>query len=56
VRQYRYGFHGDIVKYFASIDVQTLRSLLARHIAFVPVQTVIVPDSPLGSAGGYCGE
>ena len=33
MRQYRYGFHGDIVKYFPSIDHQIARSLLARRIA-----------------------
>jgi retron-type reverse transcriptase len=32
-RQYRYAFHGDIVKYFPSIDVGILRGLLARRIA-----------------------
>ena len=30
MRQYRYAFHGDIVKYFPSIDHQILRGLLAR--------------------------
>lgn len=33
VRRYRYAFHGDIVKYFPSIDHQVLVSLLARRIA-----------------------
>jgi retron-type reverse transcriptase len=33
VRQYRYVFHGDVVKYFPSIDHQIMRSLLARRIA-----------------------
>jgi RNA-directed DNA polymerase len=32
-RKYRYAFHGDIVKYFASIDLQVLRGLLTRRIA-----------------------
>jgi retron-type reverse transcriptase len=32
-RQYRYAFHGDIVKYFPSIDLEILRGLLARRIA-----------------------
>lgn len=33
VQQYRYAFHGDIVKYFPAIDYQILRGLLAHHIA-----------------------
>ncbi len=33
VRQYRYAFHGDIVKYFPAIDHQIMRSLLSRRIA-----------------------
>lgn len=33
VRAYQYAFHGDIVKYFPSIDHQILRALLARRIA-----------------------
>lgn len=33
VRQYRYAFHGDIVKYFPSIDMELLRDLLAHRIA-----------------------
>lgn len=32
-RQYRYAFHGDIVKYFPSIDLGVMRDLLARRIA-----------------------
>ncbi|MFQ5575468.1 MAG: reverse transcriptase domain-containing protein [Anaerolineae bacterium] len=32
VRRYRYVFHGDIVKYFPSIDHQIMRRLLARRI------------------------
>jgi retron-type reverse transcriptase len=32
-RQYRYAFHGDIVKYFPSIDLDILYALLARRIA-----------------------
>jgi RNA-directed DNA polymerase len=31
--QYRYAYHGDIVKYFPSIDHSILKSLLAKHIA-----------------------
>ena len=31
-RQYRYAFHGDIVKCFPSIDLTILRSLLALRI------------------------
>lgn len=33
MRQYRYVFHGDIVKYFPSIDLAIMRKLLARRIA-----------------------
>jgi RNA-directed DNA polymerase len=33
VHQYRYAFHGDVVKYFPSIDHQNLKTLLARRIA-----------------------
>jgi len=33
VRRYRYAFHGDIVKYFPSIDCQIMRNLLAKRIA-----------------------
>jgi RNA-directed DNA polymerase len=33
VRQYRYAFHGDVVKYFPSIDHAILHGLLAHHIA-----------------------
>ncbi len=33
IRQYPYAFHGDIVKYFPSIDFQILRQLLTRHLA-----------------------
>ncbi|MBD3216388.1 MAG: RNA-dependent DNA polymerase [Candidatus Lokiarchaeota archaeon] len=33
VRQYTYAFHGDIVRYFASIDLEIMRELLARRIA-----------------------
>ncbi len=32
-RRYRYAFHGDIVKYFPSIDLEIMRDLLARRIA-----------------------
>ena len=32
VRQYAYAFHGDIVKYFPSIDHLILKALLARRI------------------------
>ena len=31
--QYRYAFHGDIVKYFPSIDLEIMRNLLGRRIA-----------------------
>jgi len=40
-RQYRYGFHSDIVKYFPSIDHQIMRSLLARRIADPQVMWLI---------------
>jgi RNA-directed DNA polymerase len=33
MRQYRYVFHGDIVKYFPSIDHEILYALIARRIA-----------------------
>ena len=36
VRQYRYAFHGDVVKYFPSIDHQILKTLLSRRIADAP--------------------
>jgi len=32
-RRYCYAFHGDIVKYFPSIDIEIMRGLLAHHIA-----------------------
>ena len=49
-RQYRYAFHGDIVKYFPSIDHQIMRSLLARRIADPQVMWLI--DQILGSGAG----
>lgn len=33
MRRYHYAFHGDIVKYFPSIDLEIMRWLLVRHIA-----------------------
>ncbi|MCP4416686.1 MAG: RNA-dependent DNA polymerase [Chloroflexi bacterium] len=33
VKQHRYAFHGDIVKYFPSIDYQILRGLLQHRLA-----------------------
>lgn len=33
VKQNRYAFHGDVVKYFPSIDHQIMRQLLARRLA-----------------------
>lgn len=50
VRRYDYAFHGDIVKYFACIDFQILRALLARRIA--DKQTMWLIDQILeGSIG-----
>ncbi len=50
VRQYRYAFHGDIVKYFPSIDYEILRGLLARRIADRRVMWLI--DQILASSVG----
>ncbi|MDY7080185.1 MAG: reverse transcriptase/maturase family protein [Chloroflexota bacterium] len=50
VRQYAYAFHGDIVKYFPSIDHQIMRSLLARRIADSQVMWLI--DQILDSGAG----
>jgi retron-type reverse transcriptase len=49
-RQYRYVFHGDIVKYFPSIDHRIMRSLLARRIADRQVMWLI--DQILDSGAG----
>jgi retron-type reverse transcriptase len=50
VKQYRYVFHGDIVKYFPSIDHQILRRLLARRIA--DRQTMWLIDQIMNSGVG----
>jgi RNA-directed DNA polymerase len=50
VRQYRYAFHGDIVKYFPSIDHQIMRSLLARRIT--DRQAMWLIDQILDSGAG----
>jgi RNA-directed DNA polymerase len=50
VRQYRYAFHGDIVKYFASIDHQILSGLLARKVA--DRQTLWLMNTLLDSGAG----
>lgn len=50
VRQYRYAFHGDIVKYFPSIDHWILRRLLARRLA--DAQTMGLVDQILNSGAG----
>ncbi|RLC74606.1 MAG: RNA-dependent DNA polymerase [Chloroflexi bacterium] len=50
MRRYRYGFHGDIVKYFPSIDHQIMRSLLARRLADRQVMWLI--DQILNSGAG----
>ena len=47
---YRYAFHGDVVKYFPSIDHQILRDLLARRIA--DRQTMWLIDQILDSGAG----
>ncbi|NJN98903.1 MAG: hypothetical protein HC875_34820, partial [Anaerolineales bacterium] len=54
VRQYRYAFQGDIVKYFPSIDHQILRSLLAHHIA--DRQTMGLIDVILESGAGLLAD
>ncbi|MBN1934900.1 MAG: group II intron reverse transcriptase domain-containing protein [Anaerolineae bacterium] len=50
MRQYAYAFHGDVVKYFPSIDHQILRRLLARRIA--DRQTMWLVDQILDSGAG----
>jgi RNA-directed DNA polymerase len=50
MRQYRYAFHGDVVKYFPSIDHQILRGLLARRIA--DRQTMWLVNRILDSGAG----
>ena len=50
VRHYCYTFHGDIVKYFPSIDHQILRRLLAHHLADRQVMELI--DRILASGAG----
>jgi RNA-directed DNA polymerase len=54
VRRYRYAFHGDIVKYFPSIDHQILRQLLARRIA--DRQTMWLIDQILQSGVGILAD
>ena len=54
VRQYRYAFQGDIVKYFPSIDHQILRGLLARRIA--DQQTLWLIDQILDSGAGILAD
>ena len=50
VRHYHYAFHGDIVKYFPSIDHQLMRGLLARRLA--DRQTLGLIDRILKSGAG----
>jgi retron-type reverse transcriptase len=50
VRQYRYAFHGDIVKYFPSIDHQILQGLLTRRIA--DRRTIWLMDQIISSGAG----
>jgi hypothetical protein len=50
MRRYKYAFHGDVVKYFPSIDHQILRGLLARRIA--DQQTLWLVDQILNSGAG----
>ncbi len=54
VRQFRYAFHGDIVKYFPSIDHQTLKGLLRRRIADPDTSWLIerIIDSGAGIQAG----
>jgi RNA-directed DNA polymerase len=54
VRQYRYAFQGDIVKYFPSIDHQILRGLLSRRIADRRAMWLI--DQILASGAGILGS
>ncbi len=41
VKQYQYAFHGDVVKYFPSIDLEILRRLLAKKIADKQVMSLM---------------
>jgi retron-type reverse transcriptase len=50
IRQYRYAFQGDIVKYFPSIDHPILRGLLANKIA--DRETLWLVDQLLDSGAG----
>ncbi len=50
VRRFRYCFHGDIVRYFPSIDHQIMRCLLARRIA--DRRTMWLIDRILDSGAG----
>ena len=50
LRQYGYAFHGDVVKYFPSVDHQILRGLLARRIA--DRQAMWLVDQILDSGAG----
>lgn len=54
MRKYRYAFQGDIVKYFPSIDLTILRSLLARRIA--DRKTVWLIDQILDSGAGILSQ
>jgi RNA-directed DNA polymerase len=56
LRQYRYAFHGDVVKYFPSIDHQILRGLLARRIADRQTMGLVdrILDSGAGIQAGEC--
>ena len=54
VRGYRYAFHGDVVKYFPSIDHAILRDLLAHHIA--DRQTLWLIDQILASGARILGD
>ena len=50
VKRHRFAFHGDIVKYFPSVDHHILRDLLARHIG--DRQTLWLIDQILDSGAG----
>lgn len=50
VKQYRYCFHGDIVKYFPSIDYEILRKLLANRIG--DQQTMWLIEQIIASGAG----
>ncbi len=41
VKQYGYAFHGDVVKYFPSIDLEILHGLLAKKIGDKQVMSLI---------------